>query len=446
MEKKNNNLGIGMTVFGAIFFIFGFATTFIITLTAPIKEIFGLSEFGAQLLSSAFFLAYPIMSIPTGKIIDRIGYKWTVVAGLFLMALGSFIYIPAARIPSFPVFLFGTFVLATGVVFLQVAANPYVTAIGPEKTASSRLNLTQALNSIATMIAPWLISVAIFKGLEFPRDVQVAADRVPLPFIIMGVIVILVAIAIYSIKLPVIQTEKGEKKSIWKYPHVVLGSIAIFAYVGAEVGNAGLIINYLKNSLNMTPEMASTYAAIYWGGAMIGRFFGSFMFSDMNSSKKITYAVPVLILALVAGSFVTEWNWTIGLTFSIVALVNFFIMQIGQGKAARTLAIFALVAALLDLTTTFTTGSVALWTIISIGLFNSIMFPNIFSLAVKDLDNAHLSSASGLINALIIGGAIIPPLMGGVADNFGYTWAFIVPAICYLFIVYYAVKGSKIRR
>lgn len=456
MEQRNNNLAIGMSVFGAIFFIFGFATTFIITLTAPVKAIFGLSEFGAQLLSSAFFLAYPLMSIPTGKIIDKMGYKWTVVAGLVLMALGSFIFIPAAKIPSFPVFLLGTFILAVGVVFLQVAANPYVTAIGPESSASSRLNLTQALNSVATMIAPWLISVAIFKGLNLPMDDSaitpeqgmMAADRVPLPFIIMGVFVIIVAIAIFSIKLPVLSKGSGTvaKKSVWKYPHVVLGAFAIFAYVGAEVGNAGLIVNYLKNSIGISAELASTYAAIYWGGAMVGRFFGSFMFSDMKQSKKLTYLLPVLALAFVAGSFVTDWNWSIGLTFTIVALVNFGIMQIGTGKAARTLAIFALVAALLDLTTTFTTGNVALWTVISIGLFNSIMFPNIFSLAVKDLDKAELSGASGLINSLIIGGAVIPPIMGGISDNFGYTWAFIVPAICYLYIFFFAIKGSLIRR
>lgn len=450
MEQKNNNLVVGMSVFGAIFFIFGFATTFIITLSAPVKEIFGLSEFGAQLLSSAFFIAYPIMSIPTGKLIDRIGYKWTVIAGLILMALGSFIYIPAAEIPSFPIFLFGTFILATGVVFLQVAANPYVTAIGPEKTASSRLNLTQALNSVATMIAPWLISVAIFKGLEFPRDIEVAAGRVPLPFIIMGVFVILVAVAIYAIKLPVIVSEKKEKKSILKYPHVVLGAIGIFTYVGAEVGNAGLLVNYLKTiekgGALMTAEMASTYAAIYWGGAMIGRFYGSFMFSEKTFSQKLSYLLPVLALAFVAGSFVTGWNWTIGATFTGAALVNFVIMVFGRGKAARSLAIFALVAALLDITTTFTGGNIALWTVISIGLFNSIMFPNIFSLAVKDLDNAELSGASGLINALIVGGAIIPPIMGGISDNFGYTWAFIVPALCYAYIFFYAIKGNTIRR
>ncbi len=454
MEQRNNNLAVGMTVFGAIFFIFGFATTFIITLSAPVKAIFSLSEFEAQLLSSAFFIAYPLMSIPTGKIIDKMGYKWTVVAGLILMALGSFIFIPAARIPSFPIFLLGTFILAIGVVFLQVAANPYVTAIGPESSASSRLNLTQALNSVATMIAPWLISVAIFKGLNLPTDDSaitpeqglMAADRVPMPFIIMGVLVVIVAIAIFTIKLPLLEKGSGAKKSIWRYPHVVLGGFAIFAYVGAEVGNAGLIVNYLKNSIGITAEMASTYAAIYWGGAMVGRFFGSFMFSDMKQSKKFTYLLPVLALAFVAGSFVTDWNWTIGLTFTIVALINFGIMQFGTGKAARTLAIFALVAALLDLATTFTSGTIGLWTVISIGLFNSIMFPNIFSLAVKDLDKAELSGASGLINSLIIGGAVIPPIMGGVSDNFGYTWAFLVPALCYVYIFFYAIKGNLIRR
>lgn len=449
MEQKNNNLAVGMSVFGAIFFIFGFATTFIITLSAPVKEIFGLSEMGAQFLSSAFFIAYPIMSIPTGKIIDKMGYKWTVIAGLILMALGSLIYIPAAKIPSFPIFLVGTFVLATGVVFLQVAANPYVTAIGPDKTASSRLNFTQALNSIATMVAPWLISVAIFKGLDFttPQDNITAAERVPMPFIAMGVIVILVAVAIFTIKLPAITSEKGEKKSIFKYPHVVLGAFAIFAYVGAEVGNAGLLVNYLQGAVEgLTKEGAATYAAIYWGGAMVGRFYGSFMFSDKTFSQKLTYLLPVLILAFVAGSFVTDWNWAIGGTFTGAALVNFIIMVFGRGKAARSLAIFALVAALLDLTQIFAGGNVALWTVISIGLFNSIMFPNIFSLAVKDLDNAELAGASGLINALIVGGAVIPPVMGKIADVAGYSWAFVVPAICYLYIFYFAVKGNTIRK
>lgn len=460
MSKQDNSFKVGMTAFGAIFFIFGFATTFIVTLSAPVKAIFGLSETAAQLLSSSFFIAYLVFSIPAGNLIKKIGYKRMVIFGLLLMALGSLLFLPAAKMHIFPVFLFATFILATGVVFLQVSANPYVAALGPDNTASSRLNLTQALNSIATMVAPWIIAIAIYKGLNLPANPAditaemglMAAARVSFPFIIMAIIVVLVAIVLMVITLPEIEQKKiaEAKKSIWKYPHVILGALAIFFYVGAEVGNAGLLISYLKqieiNGINLDYETASKYAAIYWGGAMVGRFFGSFMFSGISLSKKIIYALPVLLLALVSGSFVTGWDWNIGGIFLAIAVVNFLIMQIGTGKPARTLAVFALVAASLDLITSFGTGQIALWTVISIGLFNSIMFPNIFALAVKDLDSGELSSASGIINMLIFGGAIIPIVMGIVAENFDYTWVFIVPALCYLYIAFYAVKGSQIRR
>jgi FHS family L-fucose permease-like MFS transporter len=461
MEQKNSNYGLGMGVFGAVFFIFGFATTFIVTMTAPVKAIFGLPEWGAQLLSSAFFITYPIMSIPSGKLVAKIGYKWTVIVGLLLMGFGSLVFWPAAMIPSFPMFLIATFILATGVVFLQVAANPYVTALGPESSASSRLNLTQALNSVATMIAPWIISVAIFRGLSEAAMTAkeygyAAAERVPMPFITMAIVVIAVAVILFTIKLPVLvnQKKEGAKKSVWSYPHVLLGAFAIFAYVGAEVGSAGLIVNYLKNSGGIDPEVASTYAAIYWGGAMIGRFFGAIMFSEVkNTAKKFLMVAAVLALAFVSGAFVTAkgytfdtWDFQAGLTFMVIAFVNFLIMQIGSGKAARTLGVFAIVAASLALLTTFTTGQVALWTVISIGLFNSIMFPNIFSLAVRDLDSEEMASASGIINSLVVGGAIIPLLMGAIAETAGYTWAFIVPAICYIYIFFYAMKGHAIRR
>ncbi|MFW6226486.1 MAG: MFS transporter, partial [Bacteroidota bacterium] len=339
MDNKKNFM-VGMTTFGAIFFLFGFATTFIITMTAPVKAVFGLSEFAAQLLSSSFFITYPIMSIPTGRLINRIGYKWTVILGLFLMGIGSIAFVPAAKGQLLVLFYVATFILATGVVFLQVAANPYVTALGPESSASSRLNLTQALNSVATMVAPWLIGVAIFKGLELPARATEAqeqayglqvAERIPVPFIIMALIVIAVAIILFTIKLPALKTEKkeGEKKKIWKYPHVLLGAFAIFTYVGAEVGNAGLLVNYIRGTSDLiNAELASTYAAIYWGGAMIGRFFGSIMFSDMkNGAKKYAYIIAILVLALVSGSFVTDWNWSIGLTFTGTAFVNFIFMQ-----------------------------------------------------------------------------------------------------------------------
>ncbi len=446
MEKKNNSFMIGMMVIGAIFFIFGFATTFIITLSAKVKTIFELTEFKAQLLNFAFFITYAFISIPIGLYIKKIGYKRALVIGLLLMAAGSFLFYPASSVPSFTLFLISTFVLAAGVVFLQTAANPYVTALGPESGASSRLNLTQALNSIATMVAPWLIAVMIFKGTSEMLDAASRAEVVKMPFVIMGVIIVLVALAIMAIKLPEIASTSTVRKSVWKYPHVLLGALAIFTYVGAEVGNGGLIINYLKETNGITAELASKYVAIYWGGAMVGRFFGSFMFSSMKITQKYLYALPVLLLALVSGSFVTDWNWKIGLTFMIIAIANFIIMQVGRGKAARTLAVFALVAAALDITTTFGSGHVALWTVVSIGLFNSIMFPNIFTLAVKDLDSGELSTASGIINTLIFGGAIIPLIMGSIADHAGYTWAFIVPAICYFYIFFFAVKGHAIRK
>ncbi|MBK6344527.1 MAG: sugar MFS transporter [Bacteroidales bacterium] len=446
MNKQDNSFKVGMSVIGSIFFIFGFATTFIITLSAKVKDIFALTEFEAQMLNFAFFITYALISIPIGLYIKKIGYKRALVIGLLLMAAGGFLFFPSSSIPSFPLFLVSTFILAAGVVFLQTAANPYVTALGPEESASSRLNLTQALNSIATMVAPWLIAVFIFTSASELLTPGEKAATVQMPFIIMSVLIVIIALLIMTIKLPEISQTSTEKKSVWKYPHMLLGALAIFFYVGAEVGNGSLIINYLKETNGMDPNVASKYAAIYWGGAMVGRFFGSFMFSGISMSKKITYALPVLLLALVSGSFVTDWNWSIGAIFLGIAVVNFLIMQIGTGKAARTLAVFALVAAVLDLVTSFGTGQVALWTVISIGLFNSIMFPNIFTLAVKDLDSGELSTASGIINTLIFGGAIIPPIMGSVADNFGYTWAFIVPAVCYLYIFFYAVKGSQIRR
>jgi MFS transporter, FHS family, L-fucose permease len=447
-QQRHANYGLGMTVIGSIFFIFGFATTFIITLSGQVKDIFMLTEFRAQLLSFAFFITYFFISIPIGLYIKKIGYKSALIVGLLLMAAGSFLFFPAAKVPSFPLFLAATFVLASGVVFLQTAANPYVTALGSEESAGGRLNLVQALNSIATMVAPWVISIFIFKGASEMLTSMQKAETVQMPFIIIGIIVVLVAIAIFLTKLPEVGGSSVElKKSVWKHPHVLLGALGIFFYVGAEVGTGGLILNYLKtSSLALSSVEAGKYVAIYWGGAMVGRFFGSIMLSNITDNvKKYTYVALVLLLALVSGSFVTGWSWNIGLIFMIVAVANFLLMQLGMGNAGRSLAVFALFAATLALVTAFTSGSVALWAVVSIGMFNSIMFPNIFTLAVKDLDPGELSTASGIINTLICGGAVIPLIMGKVADVSGYSWAFIVPAICYLYIFFYAVKGSKLR-
>jgi FHS family L-fucose permease-like MFS transporter len=178
---------------------------------------------------------------------------------------------------------------------------------------------------------------------------------------------------------------------------------------------------------------------------MIGRFFGSMMFSDTPVKKLLVYVPLILLLAFVSATFVTGYNWKMGAIFTLTSALNFAFMVIGKGQPSRSLAIFALAAAMLGLLTTFTTGNIALWTVVSIGLFNSIMFPNIFALAVKDLKGSELASASGFVNSFVVGGAVVPAIMGSIADIYGYTFAYIVPAICYLYIMFYAIKGSKIR-
>lgn len=441
---KNN---FGMTAIGAIFFIFGFATTFIITLSGKVKDIFEINEFTAQLLNTSFFISYLILSIPIGLLIKKIGYKNALIAGLLLMSLGSFIFFPAAKIVSFEMFLLATFILASGVVFLQIAANPYVSVLGSEETASGRLNLVQALNSIATMVAPWCIAFFIFKDVGQMLDNASKAQAVQMPFLLMGIIVFFIALALFFIRLPEIsKSGNDERKSVWGRRHLLLGAVGIFFYVGAEVGVGALIMNYLSQTMGISQEVATKYVAIYWGGAMVGRFFGAISLSQINdNTKKILYVVLVLILALVSGAFSTGWNWNVGLIFMLIAIVNYLLMALCKGNASRVLAVFAAVAMILALTTMLTTGKVALWAVISIGMFNSVMFPNIFTLAIKNLSSGELSTASGILNMMIFGGAIIPPIMGLIADKFDYKWAFVIPAICYFYILFYAIEGKKIK-
>lgn len=428
---------------GMIFFLFGFVTTFNITLADKFKAVFELSNFQAQLVNGAFFFTYFLLAFTAGGIIKKIGYKGGVILGLILVAVGSFLFFPAAKMLSFPFFLFAIFIMAGGVVFLQTAANPYVTALGPSASASGRLNLTQALNSIATYIAPLVAGLFIFKSAA--EAALNTAENVPTtPFLIIGIVVIIIAIAIYFLKLPEISTQGVEKKSVWKYPHVVLGALGIFCYVGAEVGTAAMLQRYFQEALGIANTQAAMMIALYWGGAMVGRFYGSFMLSDVKESKKYIYTVLVLLLALFVGWFVRK-EITDGLIFAGIAFVNYLAMRLGKGNASRSLAVFGLIAALLLVVVMAAGGPIILWLGLSVGFFNSIMFPNIFTLGVEGLDKGELSMASGLINTLIVGGAVIPVLMGLVADSIGVRFAFILPILCYLYIVFFALVGSKRR-
>ena len=432
-----------MAFMGMIFFLFGFVTTFNITLADKFKAVFELSNFQAQLVNGALFFTYFLLAFTAGGIIKKIGYKGGVILGLILVAAGSFLFFPAAKMLSFPFFLFAIFIMAGGVVFLQTAANPYVTALGPSASASGRLNLTQALNSIATYIAPLVAGLFIFKSAA--EAALNTAENVPTtPFLIIGIVVIIIAIAIYFLKLPEISTQGVEKKSVWKYPHVVLGALGIFCYVGAEVGTAAMLQRYFQEALGIANTQAAMMIALYWGGAMVGRFYGSFMLSDVKESKKYIYTVLVLLLALFVGWFVRK-EITDGLIFAGIAFVNYLAMRLGKGNASRSLAVFGLIAALLLVVVMLAGGPIILWLGLSVGFFNSIMFPNIFTLGVEGLDKGELSMASGLINTLIVGGAVIPVLMGLIADSMGVRFAFILPILCYLYIVFFALVGSKRR-
>jgi len=392
--------------------MWGFLTCLNDILVPHLKSIFDLNYAQVMLVQFAFFSAYFVFSIPASKIVDAIGYKRTMVAGLLTMGAGAFLFVPAATAPSYPLFLTALVILAAGITALQVAANPYVIVLGSPKTASSRLNLTQAFNSLGTTIAPklgglFILSAAPLAVAELHAlapdalhayRVQQAAS-VKLPYIIIGVLLVLLAVVIAMSRLPQIaaaQHQLGEhlNDSIWKHPNLVLGAIGIFTYVGAEVSIGSFLVNYFTQSYiaGISEKEAAGFVSFYWGGAMVGRFIGA-------------------------------------------VLLRFV-------KTGRLLAINAAVAALLVLVSMLTTGHIAMWSIILVGFFNSIMFPSIFTLGVAEL-GPLTGDGSGLLNMAIVGGAIIPVAQGLIADRIGIHHAFFLPVLCYIFIAYYALVGSK---
>jgi FHS family L-fucose permease-like MFS transporter len=394
-----------------LFFFWGFVTVLNDILVPHLKSIFDLNYTKVMLIQFAFFSAYFIFSIPSAKVIDTIGYKRTMVAGLVTMGIGAFLFIPAASVPSFALFLGALMVLAAGITALQVAANAYVSVLGPPETASSRLNLTQAFNSLGTTIGPYLGGLFILNAhasssaamAKMSADALQAykvqeASSVKLPYTVIGIALILFAVLIGMFKLPAIPEAERHGHvpgmSIWKYTHLVLGMLGIFVYVGAEVSIGSFLINYLSqpNIGNMSEVTAAKYVAYYWGGAMIGRFIGSALLQKI--------------------------------------------------KTGTLLGIFGLIAGLLVCTTMLTTGTIAMWSVISVGFFNSIMFPSIYTLGIAKL-GPLTGDGSGLMIMAIVGGAILPVVQGAIADRIGIHHAFILPVICYLYIVYYALRGSR---
>ena len=394
-----------------LFFMWGFLTSLNDVLIPHFKEVFGLDYKRAFLIQLVFFLSYFVFSLPSGKLIDAVGYKKAMVAGLFTMGLGALVFLPAAGIPSYPLFLVALVILAGGMTILQVSANPYVAILGPEKTASSRLNLAQAFNSLGTTIGPKLGGMLILSAAPLaagvlsrmsPAEVHAyriqQASSVKTPYLVFALALMALAVAIALVKLP--QISSVEKRSaavndsIWRHTHLVLGAIGIFAYVGAEVSIGSFLVNYfaLPDIGNMSQLAASGLVSFYWGGAMVGRFIGSALQQKIAPNK--------------------------------------------------ILGIAAIVAAILVAASMLTFGHVAVWTIIAVGLFNSIMFPTIFSLGVEGL-GPLTGDGSGLLVAGIVGGAAIPELQAYLADKIGIHHAFFLPIFCYIYIMYYGFVGSR---
>jgi FHS family L-fucose permease-like MFS transporter len=412
VEAPAENYKRPLAIVTTLFFMWGFLTCLNDILVPHLRSIFDLSYARVMLIQFAFFSAYFLFSIPWSKVVNAIGYQKTMVAGLLCMAAGAFLFLPAASSASFPLFLGAFIVLAAGITGLQVAANPYVVVLGKPETASSRLDLTQAFNSLGTTIAPKLGGLLILTAAPLTVEemkalsptalhlyrVQEAAS-VNMPYTVIGIALLLLATLIATSKLPTIEhaeyrpEEKGGD-SIWKHPNLVFGALAIFAYVGAEVSIGSFLVNYFGQAdiAGLSPKSAAGYVSFYWGGAMIGRFLGA-------------------------------------------ALLRKF-------RAGRLLGAFAIFTSLLVTLSMLTHGHFAMWSILAVGFFNSIMFPTIFSLGVAEL-GPLTGNASGILNMAIVGGAIVPLMQGAIADHIGIHHAFFIPVICYLYILYYALSGSK---
>ena len=387
----------------ALFFIFGFITNLNMALVPHLKAIFTLPYAWAMLAESAFFLAYLVFSSPTSKLIEIIGYKRTMVTSLFIQVVGCLLFVPAAKMVSFPLFLTAVFIVGAGVTALQTAANPYVAILGPEHSAPARLTLAQAFNSIGCTIAPIFAGAYILTDPESLTTQAAVANTVKVPYILIAVALFLLGLALAFMHLPHISSTQEFRpgkagdpvlsRSIWSYGHTVRGAIGIFLYVGVEVGLASIAVNYFSSQGMSTAKTASFLVSLYWFGALVGRLLGSWMLTKI--------------------------------------------------QAGKLLGIFGALATVSILVSMFTSGPVAIYSLVLCGFFNSIMFPNIFALGIAGL-GPMTSKGSGLIMTCVVGGAIVPPLIGFVADKIGsIQMAFFIPAICYAFIAFYGFVGHK---
>lgn len=385
-----------------LYFMMGFITVLNDTLVPFFKEGFTLSYSQSSLVQFYFFLTYGLISIPSGKIVEKIGYKNGMVAGFLIAAFGAFLFFPASAFHEYALFLAALFIVAIGIVLLQVAANPYITVLGPAETAASRLTLIQGIGSMGTTVAPIFGAHFILSRLQESRD---SSEALVLPYLGIALTLLAIGIVVWRLSLPAIPTKADpdtsphapgstQKTSIFAFRNLKYGIIALFMYVGAEVSIGTFLTNYISDTLQIAEHQANLYLSLYWGGMLAGRFLGAYFLKFIQASY-------VLV--------------------SVSSL-----------------------AALLVLISVLSSGQLAVWTMVASGLCNSIMFAVIFSLAVKGLGD-KTTRASGLLSTAIVGGAVMSYAQGFLKDHFTWGIAFLVPLICYLFIIFYGLQGYKPR-
>lgn len=461
VEPQDNASGYAAGPFATVtllFFFWGFITVMNDVLIPFVKESFSLSFFQAGLVQFAFFgaffvvsLIYFFVSLSSGDPINRMGYQRAIVAALVICAIGCMLFTPAAWAVSYPFILGALFLVATGVTILQIAANPYAAVLGKPENASARLNFAQGCNSLGTTLAPIIGGLLIYK--VFSQGGEITLDAIKMPYLIYGGVCLALAVVVGLSKFPTIaEVRKGDEAgSALNFPQLRLGMGAIFCYVGSEVAIGSYLVNFMAHEAVMGFEegIASLYLAFYWGGAMIGRLCGSIAMAHMKHPgwKPIYMIVTAAVLSVVI-YVVTAVRFEEGqlllqfvpiadlLPFALLIGLCLISFGIARGKPAVILALFSLILVGLLFAASFGQGEFAMWAALGAGLFNSIMWSNIFTLAIDDLKE-HTSQGSSLLVMMIVGGALVPLVMGYAADTIGIRLSFLVPIVCYLYIAFY---------
>ncbi|NTE02185.1 sugar MFS transporter [Agrobacterium tumefaciens] len=452
--KPKSNYAVPLITITLLFFMWGFITCMNDILIPYLKKLFELTFFESMLVQFSFFgayfvgsLIYFLISYTNGDPINKVGYKKGILFGIVLAAIGCALFFPAATYSIYPLFLGALFVLGLGFTVLQITANAYVSLLGPEDSASSRLNLTQAFNAFGTTIAPILGGHLIFEFFS-ASDGSFSASATRIPYLIFAGILLLVGLLILYVKLPSFkpaEEEQAKGLGVLKFPHLTRGIIALFCYVGAEVAVGSFIISFLHlpEISGLEEAISKNYLSLYWGGAMIGRFVGSISLNhSLSQAKKIIYMLGTAILVFALIFSIVDLTFAQISFFLVFIGLNFIGFLVGKSAPARTLAIFSTINVLLLISVMVNKGELAMYSVLGIGIFNSIMFSNIYTLSIAKL-GVYTSQGSSLLVMAILGGAVLPLVQGAVADQIGVHHSFILPLVCYLFILYFGIYCTK---